>query len=85
MHRPGEWGFRWCPAAAAHIQALTGLGAKEIKSGDWLVPERVDKFERPLQKYFARAGAVSLEKQARFLQQLARDTCRQGLFLRGVC
>jgi len=81
--RPGEWGFPWCPTAAAHIQALTALGAKEIKSGDWLVPERSDKFERPLQEYFARAGAVPLEKQARFLQQLARETCAKGFSFAG--
>jgi hypothetical protein len=76
--RPGEWGLTWCPSAAAHIQALTQLGAKDIQSGDWMVPERSDKFERPMQEYFAQASAVPLEKQARFLQQLARGTCEKG-------
>jgi hypothetical protein len=81
--RPQEWGLQWCPAAAAHLQALTNLGASEIQSGDWLVPERSDKLERPLQEYFTRASAVLLEKQARFLQQLARETCAKGFSFAG--
>jgi len=81
--RPEEWGLQWCPAAAAHLQALTNLGAGEIQSGDWLVPERSDKLERPLQEYFARACAVPLEKQAWFLQQLARETCVKGFSFAG--
>jgi hypothetical protein len=81
--RSEEWGLQWCPGAAAHLQALTELGAREIQSGDWLVPERSDKLERPLQEYFARACAVPLEKQARFLQQLARETCAKGFSFAG--
>jgi hypothetical protein len=81
--RPEEWGLPWSPGAAVHLQALTTLGAKEIQSGDWLVPERSDKLERPLQEYFARASAVPLEKQARFLQQLVRETCAKGFTFAG--
>jgi len=81
--RPGEWGFQWCPGAAAHIQALTSLGGREIQSGDWMVPERSDKLERPLQDYFEKARAAPLEKQARFLQQLARETCAKGFSFAG--
>jgi hypothetical protein len=81
--RPDEWGFSWCPSATAHIQALTQLGAKDIQSGDWMVPERSDKFDGPLQKYFAQARAVPLEKQARFLQQLVRAVCEQGFVFAG--
>jgi len=81
--RPDEWGLPWCPSAAAELQALTDLGAKDIHSGDWMVPERSDKFERPLQEYFAQARAVPLEKQARFLQQLTRETCAQGFAFAG--
>ena len=76
--RPDEWGFPWSPGVAAHIQALTQLGAKDIQSGDWMVPDRSDKFERPLQEYFTQARAIPLEKQARFLQQLTRVTCEKG-------
>jgi len=81
--RPDDWGLLWCPSAAAHIQALTDLGAKDIRSGDWMVPDRSDKFERPLQEYFAQARAIPLEKQARFLQQLARGTCERGFSFAG--
>jgi hypothetical protein len=81
--RPGEWGLQWCPGAAVQLQTLTNLGEREIQSGDWLVPERSEKLERPLQEYFARASAVPLEKQARFLQQLARETCSKGFAFAG--
>ncbi len=81
--RPEEWGLQWCPGATAHLQMLTNLGAGEIQSGDWLVPERSDKLERPLQNYFARATAVPLEQQARFLQQLVRETCAKGFSFAG--
>jgi hypothetical protein len=81
--RPEEWGLQWCPGAAAELQALTNLGAREIQSGDWLVPDRSDKLERPLQEYFAKARSVPLEKQARFLQQLARETCVRGFSFAG--
>jgi hypothetical protein len=81
--RPAEWGFPWCPALAAHLQALTALEANQIQSGDWMVPERSEKLERPLQEYFEKARAVPLEKQARFLQQLVRETCAKGFVFAG--
>ena len=83
--RPAEWGFAWCPSVAAHIQALTDLNAKEIQSGDWMVPERSGKLERPLQEYFEKARALPLEKQARFWQQLVRETCAKGFTFAGFC
>jgi len=81
--RPDEWGFTWCPSSAAEIQALTQLGAKDIQSGDWMVPERSDKFDGPFQKYFAQARVIPLEKQARFLEQLTRDACLKGFTFAG--
>jgi hypothetical protein len=81
--RPAEWGFPWCPSLAGHIQALTALDAKEIQSGDWMVPERSEKLEGPLQEYFRKARAIPLEKQARFLQQLVRETCLKGFVFAG--
>ena len=48
-----------------------------------MVPERSDKFEKPLQDYFAQARGISLEKQARFLQQLVRETCEKGFIFAG--
>jgi hypothetical protein len=81
--RPAEWGLTWCPSVDAHIQALTGLDANEIQSGDWMVPERSRKFETPLQEYFQKARAVPLEKQALFLQQLVRGACAKGFLFAG--
>jgi hypothetical protein len=81
--RPAQWGFSWCPSLAAHIEALTALGGKEIQSGDWMVAERSDKWERPLQAYFEKARDIPLEKQARFWQQLVRETCAKGFVFAG--
>ena len=47
----------------------------DLKSGDWMVRSRLLKYETPLQKCFQQARAVSLENQARFLEQLVRLTC----------
>jgi hypothetical protein len=79
--RPEEWGLRWCPGADP--QGLKDLGAQDLKSGDWLVRAQVAKYEAPLQKYFQRAGALSLEKQAKFLQQIVRETCAAGFSYAG--
>lgn len=76
--RPAEWGLTWCPGAAIEAQALKDLGAGDFKSGDWLVRGQIAKYDAaqsPLQNYFAHARNISLEKQALFLQQLARETC----------
>ncbi|HZM05401.1 MAG TPA: hypothetical protein VFC44_20575 [Candidatus Saccharimonadales bacterium] len=73
--RPEQWGLPWAPGAARHLQALKDLGAANLKSGDWMVRAQSAKYEAPLESYFGRVRAVSLEKQAKFLQQLARATC----------
>jgi hypothetical protein len=74
--RPEEWGLPWCPDAARQIQMLKELGASDLKSGDWMVRAKIAKYEEPLQACFTRVRSVSLEKQAKFLQQLARGTCQ---------
>jgi hypothetical protein len=81
--RPNEWGFQWCPAVAAHLQALKQLGADDIKSGDWMVPAQSDKYEAALQRYFEQVRSVPLEKQAAFLRQLVRQTCEKGFVFAG--
>jgi hypothetical protein len=73
--RPEQWGMQWAPSTARHIQALKDMGATDLKSGDWMVRSQSAKYEAPLQRLFERARGVSLEKQAKFLQQLARATC----------
>jgi hypothetical protein len=81
--RPEEWGFQWAPDATRHIQQLQDLGAGQLQSGDWMVRGQVAKFEKPLQKYFVEARKVSLENEAEFLRQIARQTCEQGLVFAG--
>ena len=81
--RPDEWGMQWCPTAAQHRQALTDLGAMDLKSGDWMVKSQLDRHELPLMKYFARARDIPLENQAKFLRQLVRETCLEGFALAG--
>src|SRR5580658_10121783 len=48
-----------------------------------MVAERSEKWERPLQAYFEKARDIPLEKQARFWQQLVRDTCAKGFLFAG--
>jgi hypothetical protein len=74
--RPEEWGLQWSPDTARHIQRLNDLGAFSLKSGDWMVPDQSAKYEASLQTCFARVRGLSLEKEARLLQQLARETCQ---------
>jgi hypothetical protein len=81
--RPQEWGLQWSPDAIRHIQALKDMGAPDLKSGDWMAPAQSAKYEALLQTHFARARGVPLEKQAGFLQQLARATCDTDFSLAG--
>jgi hypothetical protein len=81
--RPEEWGLRWCPGAARHLQALKDLGALDLKSGDWMVRVPIAKYEISFQKYFERARNIPLEKQAALLQQLAQQTCQVDLSYAG--
>lgn len=88
--RRREWGLVWCPDAAKHIQAIKDLGAQSLRSGDWMIPSVRDKMtpsgetiENALSKHFTAACAVSLEKQARFLQELTHDACAAGFAFAG--
>jgi hypothetical protein len=81
--RPLDWGFQWAPDVARHIQKLRDLGAGQLQSGDWMVRAQVAKYEKPLQKYFETARAVSLEKEAEFTRELAVQTCNQGFEFSG--
>jgi hypothetical protein len=81
--RPREWGLVWCPGAARHIQGIKELGAQGLKSGDWMIPSKRISIENALSNYFAAACAVSLERQARFLQKLTHDACAAGFAFAG--
>src|SRR5207245_11270931 len=47
-------------------------------SGDWMVHSQVQIYDSPLKKFFERASAVSLEKEARFFQRLAHEAAKKG-------
>lgn len=81
--RPLDWGLQWAPDAAPAMRQLQNLGAAQLQSGDWMVREQVAKFEKPLQKYFLEARKISLENEAQFLRQMARQTCEQGFLFAG--
>ena len=83
--RPAEWGLHmvsrrrhpppgahpiWAPRISKAAIGWCRSGAKNLKGR--------------LQEYFAQARAIPLEKQARFLQQLARETCEKGFVLRRI-
>lgn len=80
---PSAWGVQWSPSAPVHIQALKDLGAANLRSGDWLVRNQYATFEQPLENYFEKARAISLEKQARFFQMLTRQACDAGFAFAG--
>jgi hypothetical protein len=81
--RPLDWGLQWAPDAARNIRKLEELGAGELQSGDWMVRSQAAKYEKELKMFFADARTVSLEKEAQFLRQLARQTCEQGFLFAG--
>ena len=81
--RPEQWGLQWAPAYAQHLKGLTDLGAADLKSGDWMVRSQIAKYEAPLTNYFARVRDLQLENQARFMQQLLRESCLEGFSLAG--
>jgi hypothetical protein len=81
--RPLEWGLQWAPDAARNIRKLEELGAGELKSGDWMARGQTAKYERELEAFFAGARMVSLEKEAQFLRQLARQSCEHGFIFAG--
>jgi hypothetical protein len=81
--RPLEWGLQWAPDLARQMRQLQELGGGGIQSGDWMVRAQAAKYEKPLQKHFAETRAISLEKEAQFLRQLARQTCEQGFIFAG--
>ena len=81
--RPAEWGLYWAPGVAIHLQNLKNCGARDLRSGDWLVGQRYPVYEQRLAELFAQAGRDSLEKQAQFFQMLAHRACEAGFAYAG--
>lgn len=69
--RPTMWSLQWAPALKPLRKRLRELEAMEIRSGDWIIPDRIRKFTSPMQTYFAEAEKVQLKRQSEFLHRLA--------------
>lgn len=69
--RPAMWSLQWAPSIKPLRKRLRELNGTEIRSGDWIIPARVQKFSSPMQTYFAEAEKVQLKRQAMFLYRLA--------------
>ncbi|MBI4325967.1 MAG: hypothetical protein HY674_11965 [Chloroflexi bacterium] len=74
-----DWGGQWAPAAAEHRRRLLGLAADRLRSGDWMVPERITFYGKPLEEHFAQARTVSYVKQAAFFNKLVRRAAETGV------
>ena len=81
--RPAEWGAAWTPALAADQRRLRQLGADSVRSGDWLVPTRVEALAKPLAAHFQEAAKTSYQQQAKFLSTLACRAVDAGFALAG--
>ena len=80
--RAAEWGAAWAPALAADQRRLRQL-AGAVRSGDWLVPARVEALRKPLDEHFKQAAKISYQRQAKFLSTLARRTAEAGFAFAG--
>jgi hypothetical protein len=81
--RAADWGMNWCPSAARHYQALKDLGALDLKSGDWMAPAPLAKYEAAFARYFDRARKTSLEKEAALLERLTQQACQTDFSFAG--
>lgn len=81
--QPGAWGVPWAPALAAHRQRLIELGAADIQSGDWLVPDVNRRLAARLEEHFRLARQVSYVRQARHLQPAILRAYREGFAFAG--
>lgn len=81
--QPDAWGLAWAPAARAHRQRLIELGAGEIQSGDWLVPDVNDRLAARLEDHFRLARQFSYVRQAIRLQPAIRHALREGFSFAG--
>ena len=81
--RAVDWGLQWAPQATADRERLRGLGAANLRSGDWLIPNRSNVISASLEAHFTQARQVSYLSQAMFLNKLAGRVRETGLSLAG--
>jgi hypothetical protein len=73
--RPVEWGLPWCPAVALREQKLNELGAGNLQSGDWMVPNQLAYYEPLFKKLFEQTRGLSMDKEAHFYYWLTSKAC----------
>ena len=81
--RPQDWGARIAPAIESDRAALKELGSAELRSGDWMLPTRIQRFEGKLTEFYKRTRDVSYLKQARFFERLFADAHLAGMKFAG--
>lgn len=81
--QPLAWGGQWSPSLAQHRQQLLELNAAGLRSGDWLVPQRINSETAAFERYFTQARTISYLSQAKFFNLLARRTVETGFSFAG--
>ncbi|MBM3861777.1 MAG: hypothetical protein FJ395_19310 [Verrucomicrobia bacterium] len=81
--RPAVWGVQRVPAIGHDQAALKELGISDLRSGDWMVPLRVQQYEAKLAEFYQKTREVSYSSQARFMEQLLSDTHADGFKFAG--
>ena len=77
--RPEAWGARTIPAIESDRAALAAIGVAELRSDDWMLPVRTQRFQAKLSEFYGRTRGVSYAKQARFFERLLLDAHTAGL------
>jgi hypothetical protein len=81
--QPEESGLWFAPAAREHKALLVGLGASEIRSGDWYAPLRIEKFSKKLEDFFESTKDASYWKQAVAIASASRKAFSSGFIYAG--
>ena len=81
--RPAEWGARVAPSIESDRVGLKDLGITELRSGDWMIPVRIQKWEAKLAGFYNRTRSVGYTKQARFFERLLSEAHAAGMKFAG--
>ena len=59
--------------------ALKKLGADELRSSDWMLPIRIQIWEKKLSDFYGRTQSMSYVRQAHFFERLFTETHAAGM------
>ncbi len=76
--RPDSFALQWAPALKPLRKKLLDQGVLDIQPGDWIVPQRIQRFTAPMAAYFNEASKVEIKKQAVFLHKLTTRAAEGG-------